>query len=505
MPDANQMAKLVIDSQAGDVNSFNELYNLSAQDLKVVGYSILHKKEDVEDALQETYITIYRSFTGQGRSPLDKPESFLPWAKKIMKNTCLNQIALRKRKAGKDELRPMTTEDDQAGMDQIDNFDDDVDFSPEDAAETQYVRELLGEAMSDIPAVRQTCLALHQQGMKYKEISAKLDLPEGTVKSHVRYAKSQLQKAIRKIEEKENVKLNGVVLLPAAMGVQVICRVQPKQGWISAQVKDAAGGETAKGGSKVKKGTLSTSGRQAVAAAMLAAIVAIVSIILALVPQHMTNSTQVPVTEKAQHAQQVLPEKSNQQNLGDKTVKRTTDTGWQEFSAVENQSRSGRNEFYDPDLQIEGTGVQIVPYHVWYSGGKMYADCYIINLTDSTVSEIEPERIQIATPGGIMIGDAGFGEIPNLTLAPGQNVSYRFVYQKGTFTETDLTKGIQCQSSAVFATDRANSSQENKTKHLSAKDAKSVGTAQNKSKAEAAPEPTEPETTEVSPEEVPAA
>lgn len=101
----------------------------------------------------------------------------------------------------------------------------------------------------------------------------------------------------------------------------------------------------------------------------------------------------------------------------------------------------------------------------------MYADCYIINLT----------------------------------LAPGQNVSYRFVYQKGTFTETDLTKGIQCQSSAVFATDRANSSQENKTKHLSAKDAKSVGTAQNKSKAEAAPEPTEPEATEVSTEEVPAA
>lgn len=494
MPDVNQMTKLVIDSQAGDVNSFNELYNLSAPELKVVGYSILHKKEDVEDALQETYITIYRSFTGQGRSPLDKPDSFLPWAKKIMKNTCLNQIALKKRKAGKDELRPMTTEDEQAGMDQIDNFDDDAAFSPEDAVETKYVCELLNKAMDEISPVRQTCLVLHQQGMKYKEISEKLSLPEGTVKSHVRYAKIQLQKAIREIEEQEDVKLNGVVVLPAAVGARIICQVRPKQGWISAEVKNAAKSQT-------RKSTLSTSGRQAVAAVALAAIIAVVSLILALVPQHVSETTKAPVSEKTQNAQQVLPEQANRQNSGDKTVKRTANTDRQELSAAENQSRSGRNEFYDPDLQIEGTGVQIVPYHVWYSGGKMYADCYIINLTDSTVSEIEVESLHIATPGGSTIGSAAFDEIHNLTLQPGQSISYRFVFQKGTFTETDLTKGISSTTSAVYSTDSEVNSQEKKQKYLSAKDAKSAGTVQNKPATEIAPEPTEPETTEVSPEE----
>lgn len=499
MPDAAKMTKLVIDSQAGDVNSFNELYTLSAPELKVVGYSILHKKEDVEDALQETYITIYRSFTGQGRSPLDKPDSFLPWAKKIMKNTCLNQIALKKCKAGKDELRPMTTEDEQAGMDQIDNFDDDAAFSPEDAAEAKYVCELLNKAMDELPPVRQTCLALHQQGLKYKEISEKLSLPEGTVKSHVRYAKIQLQKAIREIEEKEDVKLNGVVVLPAAVGAHIICQVRPKQGWISAEVKAAS----AK--SQARKSTLGTSGRQAVAAVALAAIIAVASIVLAVTPRHLSETPSVPLTEKVQNVQQVSPEESNRQNPGDKAVKRAANTNRQELSAAENQSRSGRNEFYDPDLQIEGTGVQIVPYHVWYSGGRMYADCYIINLTDSTVSEIEVESLHIATPDGSTIGNAAFDEIPNLTLQPGQSISYRFVFQKGTFTETDLTKGISSTTSAVYSTDSEINSQEKKQKHLSAKDAKSAGTVQNKPATETAPEPTEPEATEVSPEETPAA
>lgn len=252
MPGKDDVVKLVIAAQEGDADAFNELYNVSSGDLEVVGYSILHKKEDVEDALQETYITIYRSFSGQGIAPLQKPESFLPWAKQIMRNTCLTQLDHKKRKSGKDELRPMNSEEDKEGMDTIDNADDDRDFSPQDAAEANYIRSLITMAMSDIPAIRQTCLALHQQGLSYHEIGQKLHIPEGTAKSHVRYARVQLQKVVKEIEKRENVQIHGIVPIPLGLD-KVIYLVKLKASketkaasWIAADSTVAAGAASLK-------------------------------------------------------------------------------------------------------------------------------------------------------------------------------------------------------------------------------------------------------------------
>lgn len=252
MPGKDDVVKLVIAAQEGDADAFNELYNVSSSDLEVVGYSILHKKEDVEDALQETYITIYRSFSGQGIAPLQKPESFLPWAKQIMRNTCLTQLDHKKRKSGKDELRPMNSEENKEGMDTIDNADDDRDFSPQDAAEANYIRSLITMAMSDIPAIRQTCLALHQQGLSYHEIGQKLHIPEGTAKSHVRYARVQLQKVVKEIEKRENVQIHGIVPIPLGLE-KVIYLVKLKASketkaasWIAADSTVAAGAASLK-------------------------------------------------------------------------------------------------------------------------------------------------------------------------------------------------------------------------------------------------------------------
>lgn len=250
MPGPEQMAKLVAKAQKGDMDAFNELYNVSSKELETVGYGILRKKEDVEDALQETFITIYRSMSGQGIAPIKDPEKFLPWAKCIMRNTCLTQIDHKKRKAGKDELRPMNSTDDHEGMDTIDNVDDDRDFSPEDAAEAEYIRSLISKVMDGIPAIRQTCLALHQQGLSYHEIGQQLSIPEGTAKSHVRYARLQLQKAVREIEEREQVEVHGFIIIPVSPDKFVpLCRVTRKEeaaAWIAADTTAVAGAASLK-------------------------------------------------------------------------------------------------------------------------------------------------------------------------------------------------------------------------------------------------------------------
>lgn len=395
------LTELVINAQNGDLDAFNELYNQSATDLKYVGYSILHKKEDVEDALQETYITIYRSFSNQGISPIHDPEKFLPWARQIMRNTCLNLIDHQKRKAGKDDLRPMTSEDGQLGMDKIDDFDDDYDYSPEEAAETEYIHSLLNAALSEIPAVRQTCLAFQQQGMTYKEIGEKLNIPEGTAKSHVRYAKAQLKKAIKEIEDEENVQLHGVVLLPLGDHVTITAKIETKgQSWITAELKPEP--------VSIKAGrfALLASGRRTVLAIVLAVLVAVGGVVPGIAHKHSTQTTSEPMIK------------------------------------VQNLLTDSRNEFYNPHLKVSGEGVHIVPYHIWYQDDELIADCYVVNTDAQSVTNIYVSDLKIGNKSGTF-AEAKFGYLDNLTIEPMDYIRHRFVFTNDDFEYADLTDFIQ--------------------------------------------------------------
>lgn len=239
MVDTEKIKALVLRAQDGDGDAFNELYNISCPMLRAVGMKYLHNPDDVSEILQDTYLRIHRSFIGDGIAPLREPEKFLPWSKKIMENLCKNLLDSRKRKP--EDLRPETSDETQAGMDVFDNSDDDRDFSPEDAIETNYIRSLLEQKMSHVSPERQTCFALHQQGLTYREIAEQLSIPEGTVKSHVRYFRQQLQKTLKSIEKEENIQFHGIVPLPLPDGtIRYLVELEQQQPahWIAAE-KDA--------------------------------------------------------------------------------------------------------------------------------------------------------------------------------------------------------------------------------------------------------------------------
>lgn len=236
MVDTETVKALVLRAQDGDNDAFNELYNLSCPVLRAAGMRILHNPDDVNEMIQETYLKIHRSFIGDDVAPIREPEKFISWATTIMKNLCKNLIASRDRKP--EELRPETSDEDQAGMDVFDDSDESRDFSPEDAIELKYVCSLLEQEMSHVSPDRQTCFLLHQQGLTYREIAEQMNLPEGTVKSHVRYFRQLMQKKIKKIEKEEGIQLHGVVPLPLPNGtIRYLAELEPRKPahWIAAE------------------------------------------------------------------------------------------------------------------------------------------------------------------------------------------------------------------------------------------------------------------------------
>lgn len=225
-----QITELVAAARNGDMKAFNQLYEYSYPTVRKECMAVLHNPIDAEDAIQETYLRVYKKL-----GSLQKPERFLTWCRQIAHNYSVDFVVRRDRKAGKDDYRPPVSEDGMKGMDILDDID--TEPTPEETAEREVTRELLQQAVNNISPQRAMCLALNQEGYKYNQIAEKLSIPVGTVKSNVHYAKKELEQQIHKIEKEQNIKIYGFTLVP--VDGTVVAQMH-EGGFIQAEVEDPA-------------------------------------------------------------------------------------------------------------------------------------------------------------------------------------------------------------------------------------------------------------------------
>lgn len=245
-------AQLVREVQTETPGAFDELVRASDHRLEKVCYTILKQPQDVEDVKQETYEKIYLALTGQGRAPLRNPEKYPAWAEKIARYTAINYLDHKTRKTGRDETRGMTSTEDSAGIDLLENDPGAIELSPDQFSEEKLVHELISSALDTLSIDRRQCLALWQEGYKYQEISEKLNIPIGTVRSHIHYGRIQLKTLIKEIEEKYHVKIHGFAL--SFLGGEVIPHFSVEStgkntGWIQASSKMKDTGSSSSAGS----------------------------------------------------------------------------------------------------------------------------------------------------------------------------------------------------------------------------------------------------------------
>lgn len=221
-------------ARQGDQKAFHQLYQDTFAQVQAECSRILnHNVQDTEDAVQETYIKIFRHLDS-----VQDAEAFPGWCRRIAHNTAVDLVKTRRRKTGQDDFRPPVSDDTWTGMDAVDQ--EDPEALPEEQAEQEMVREILQHCVNELGPQRATCFALYRQGMAYKEIAEQLALPVGTVKSNVHYAKLAVRKEIERIEKQEHVRIHGFALVLLSDGT---VQVRPKNGsgagFISAKLKDS--------------------------------------------------------------------------------------------------------------------------------------------------------------------------------------------------------------------------------------------------------------------------
>lgn len=141
--------------------------------LKYFAYSLTTDQEEAKDLLQETML---KALTN--RDKFTDPRNFNSWAYTIMKNTFINNY---RRTAKSNTIFNKTENNENLAHKQH-------AISPESEHAYKEIRKKVNNLQDDFRIPFQ----MFTEGFKYKEIAEKLEIPIGTVKSKIFFARQKL-------------------------------------------------------------------------------------------------------------------------------------------------------------------------------------------------------------------------------------------------------------------------------------------------------------------------
>ena len=153
---------------------------------RIFGFALHYLRDDEEakDVAQDIFVKMY-----QHLGSVRDGRTYLPWMLRLARNCCIDRI--RSRKARAHDF--VTTSDHAVECASM-------DASPEESLLEDARRALLYRALETLTtANREIVLLKDIEQLKLEEISTRLGLPLGTVKSRSSRARSELANAVRSL------------------------------------------------------------------------------------------------------------------------------------------------------------------------------------------------------------------------------------------------------------------------------------------------------------------
>jgi len=170
---------LIKKAKQGNQQSLSELVNRYSERVYNLALRILRNKEDAEDILQETFLTVLKKL-----SDFDERSSFFTWIYRIATNASL--MKLRRKKITASEYL------DHPDFEQSvkDRMLQDWSQSPALGVEDQELKKVLDGAINDLSEMYRTVFILRDiEDVSIKDTSQILDISEENVKIRLRRAR----------------------------------------------------------------------------------------------------------------------------------------------------------------------------------------------------------------------------------------------------------------------------------------------------------------------------
>ncbi len=195
MMEKTEISQLVKRVRKGDNKAFEKLYNETNKGAYFVALKITGNEDDAMDILQDSYVKALDKL-----DQLKNDETFVSWFNQIVANTAKNYLC---------KMKPVlfnTEEEEQASQDW--QTEEDSSFIPEESLDTNESRKAIMDIIDGLPEDRRLCVLMYYfDDMGTSQIAKTLEIPEGTVKSHLLHARKSIKKTI------EELRLKGATVL----------------------------------------------------------------------------------------------------------------------------------------------------------------------------------------------------------------------------------------------------------------------------------------------------
>jgi RNA polymerase sigma-70 factor (ECF subfamily) len=180
-------AALMLAVAAGDTDAYRKLFRQFAPELFSVAVRIVGTRSDAEDVLSEVFLELWRY-----RERYDSERSSLrTYLILLTRSRAID--ALRARNVRPRPVEPF-----------LDVSSEAVSQRPSKVAELREMRGCLQSAMQELSDPQKTTLELSfYNGLSHAQISARLDMPLGSVKSHIRKGLATLKRSLRQFDCKD--------------------------------------------------------------------------------------------------------------------------------------------------------------------------------------------------------------------------------------------------------------------------------------------------------------
>jgi RNA polymerase sigma-70 factor (ECF subfamily) len=180
---------LVERTVGGDQAAFGELVRRYQRQAVAVSYRLLGRADDAADVVQDAFLRAHRSL-----ATLEQRARFGPWLMRIVSNLSLNYRRARRHVAAPLDEMVEASE----GLRRPDGETRTAETSPEGAALSEELREIIDRAVRTLPEKQRLALILSSvEGMPQKDVAQILDCSVELVKWNVFQARKKLREQLR--------------------------------------------------------------------------------------------------------------------------------------------------------------------------------------------------------------------------------------------------------------------------------------------------------------------
>ena len=182
-----ETTRLMLAARSGDREAFDRLCESVRELAFRLAQSLVGSRDDALDLAQEALLRTYRA-----RESFREGEHFLPWFRRILRNTCYSWL----RRHGKLRARGASAGDEDQELGDWELADPDASV-PLDPLLAEERGQAFRRALARLGANDREILVLrHYRELTYKELAHVLAIPEGTVMSRLFHARRRLREQL---------------------------------------------------------------------------------------------------------------------------------------------------------------------------------------------------------------------------------------------------------------------------------------------------------------------